>query len=90
MTLKNSAMKKITFPGRETWPELLKRPVQQTAALESAVQASVDGFKAGKIDITRALLARRDLAIARARRLDLIEAAWRAYADLVVISGDLP
>jgi outer membrane protein TolC len=54
------------------------------------VSASVDGFKAGKIDITRALLARRDLAIARARRLDLIEAAWRAYADLVVISGDLP
>lgn len=59
-------------------------------ALERAVQASVDGFKAGKIDITRALLARRDLAVARARRLDLIEAAWRAYADLVVISGDLP
>lgn len=59
-------------------------------ALERAVGASVEGFKAGKIDITRALLARRDLAIARARRLDLIEAAWRAYADLVVISGDLP
>jgi outer membrane protein TolC len=59
-------------------------------ALERAVSASVDGFKAGKIDITRALLARRDLALARARRLDLIEAAWRAYADLVVISGDLP
>ena len=59
-------------------------------ALERAVGASVDGFKAGKIDITRALLARRDLALARARRLDLIEAAWRAYADLVVISGELP
>ena len=59
-------------------------------ALERAVSASVEGFKAGKIDITRALLARRDLAVARARRLDLIEAAWRAYADLVVISGDLP
>lgn len=59
-------------------------------ALERAVDAAVQGFKAGKIDITRALLARRDLAIARARRLDLIEAAWRAYADLVVISGDLP
>jgi outer membrane protein TolC len=59
-------------------------------ALQNAVAAAVDGFKAGKIDITRALLARRDLAIARARRLDLIEAGWRAYADLVVISGELP
>lgn len=59
-------------------------------ALERAVTAAVEGFKAGKIDLTRALLARRDLAIARARRLDLIEAAWRAYADLVILSGDLP
>ena len=24
------------------------------------------------------------------RRLDLIEAAWHAYADLVVLTGDLP
>ena len=59
-------------------------------ALERAVGAAVEAFKAGKVDLTRALLARRDLAIARARRLDLIEAAWRAYADLVVLTGDLP
>lgn len=59
-------------------------------ALERAVTAAVEGFKAGKVDLTRALLARRDLAIARSRRLDLIEAAWRAYADLVILSGDLP
>jgi cobalt-zinc-cadmium efflux system outer membrane protein len=59
-------------------------------ALERAVSASMEGFRAGKIDLSRALLARRDLAIARARRLDLIEAAWRAYADLVIFSGELP
>jgi outer membrane protein TolC len=59
-------------------------------ALERAVAASVEGFRAGKIDLTRAMLARRDLAIARARRLDLLEAAWRAYADLVVFTGELP
>ena len=59
-------------------------------ALERAVTASVEGFRAGKIDLTRALLARRDLAIGRARRLDLLEAAWRAYADLVIFTGDLP
>ena len=59
-------------------------------ALEKAVSSSVEGFKLGKIEITRVLLARRDLALARARRLDLIEAGWRAYADLTVLSGDLP
>lgn len=59
-------------------------------ALERTVGASVAAFKAGKIEITRVLLARRDLATARSRRLDLLEAAWRAYADLTVFSGDLP
>jgi cobalt-zinc-cadmium efflux system outer membrane protein len=59
-------------------------------ALETAVTAALEGFKAGKIDLQRTLLARRDLAIARARRLDLIETSWRAYSDLVTLSGDLP
>lgn len=59
-------------------------------ALETAVAAAQEGFRAGKIDLQRTLLARRDLALARARRLDLIESAWRAYSDLVTLSGDLP
>ena len=59
-------------------------------ALERAVSASMEAFKLGKIELTRVLLARRDLALARARRLDMIEAGWRAYADLTVLSGDLP
>ena len=63
---------------------------ERLPALERAVYSSVEGFKLGKIELTRVLLARRDLAIARARRLDLIEAGWRAYAELTVLSGDLP
>jgi cobalt-zinc-cadmium efflux system outer membrane protein len=59
-------------------------------ALETAVSAAQEGFKAGKIDAQRKFLAQRDLALARARRLDLIETSWRAYSDLVVLSGDLP
>jgi cobalt-zinc-cadmium efflux system outer membrane protein len=59
-------------------------------ALELAVSSSVEGFRLGKIEITRVLLARRDLALAHARRLDLIEAGWRAYAELTMLSGDLP
>ncbi len=59
-------------------------------ALERAVSSSVEGFKLGKIEITRVLLARRDLSIARARRLNLLEASWRAYADLTILSGEVP
>lgn len=59
-------------------------------ALEQAVAASQEGYKAGKIELTRVLLARRDSALAKQRRLELIEAAWRAYADLVILSGELP
>lgn len=59
-------------------------------AFERAVTAAEEGYKAGKVDLTRTLLARRDLAFARARRLDMIEAAWRAYAELAVLSGELP
>jgi cobalt-zinc-cadmium efflux system outer membrane protein len=59
-------------------------------ALETAVSASQEGYRAGKIEVTRVLLARRDLASARSRRLDLLDAAWRAYADLAIFSGDLP
>lgn len=59
-------------------------------ALEQAVTTSMEGFRAGKIDLTRAMLARRDLAIARSRRLDLLESAWRAYADFVIFAGEIP
>jgi cobalt-zinc-cadmium efflux system outer membrane protein len=59
-------------------------------ALERAVSASQEGYKLGKIELQRVLLAKRDLALAVARRLDLLEAGWRAYADLVILSGDLP
>lgn len=59
-------------------------------AFETAASAAQEGYKAGKIELSRVLLARRDLATARSRRLDLLDAAWRAYADLATFSGDLP
>lgn len=59
-------------------------------ALETAVSASVEAYKLGKIELTRVLLARRDLSIARSRRLDLLEMGWRAYSDLTMLSGELP
>lgn len=59
-------------------------------ATERAVEASAQGYKLGKVELSRVLLARRDLAIAKSRRLDLVEAAWRAYGELASLEGELP
>ncbi len=59
-------------------------------AAQTVVDACVRAWKAGKLDLQRVFLARRDLATARARRLDLIASGWRTYGDLAGIVGDLP
>lgn len=59
-------------------------------AAEAALRATVDSFKEGKVELVRVIIARRDLAMVRARRLELMAAAWRAYAELVAVLGALP
>ncbi|HVW29058.1 MAG TPA: TolC family protein [Polyangiaceae bacterium] len=59
-------------------------------AAERAERAVTLALRAGKVEMIRVLIARRDLAAARARRLDLVEVAWSAYAELASIRGALP
>lgn len=59
-------------------------------AAEKVVEASNEGFRLGKVELSRVLLARRDLSTARSRRLDLLEAAWDAYGNLAAVNGELP
>lgn len=59
-------------------------------AMQKALEAAHDLYKLGKSEIGRVLLARRDYAIARARRLDLLEQGWRAYGQLCALTGDAP
>lgn len=59
-------------------------------ASQTVVSASVDAWKAGKAEQTRVFLARRDLATARDRRLDIVAVGWRAYGDLASLVGDVP
>lgn len=40
-------MKHITYPQRETWPQLLQRPVFENAALKGRVQEVIDGVRNG-------------------------------------------
>jgi cobalt-zinc-cadmium efflux system outer membrane protein len=59
-------------------------------AAQTAVKATLDSFREGKTELVRVIIARRDLATVRARRLDLVSAAWRSYAEMVSILGTLP
>jgi cobalt-zinc-cadmium efflux system outer membrane protein len=59
-------------------------------AMQRALDAAQDLYKLGKGEISRVLLARRDYASARAKRLDLLETGWRAYADLCAVTGETP
>lgn len=59
-------------------------------AAERVVTTAVEGQRAGKGEVTRVLIARRDLAAARTRQLDLVELAWSAYAVLAAFKGELP
>ncbi len=59
-------------------------------AAEGLVQATDGAFRAGKLELVRVLNARRDLALMRGRRLDLLESGWRAYGELAALLGALP
>ncbi len=59
-------------------------------AARSVVEATVTAWKAGKADLTRVFLARRDLATALERRLEIASAGWTAYGDLARLVGEAP
>ncbi len=59
-------------------------------AAERLVAAILAAAKAGKTEYLHVLQARRDLASARARRLDLAETAWHIYAQMAALTGELP
>jgi cobalt-zinc-cadmium efflux system outer membrane protein len=64
------------------------------AAMEPAGQAAVDAAmavqKAGKGELLRVLMARRDLALLRTRRLEMIRREWSIVSQRVALSGELP
>jgi cobalt-zinc-cadmium efflux system outer membrane protein len=57
---------------------------------EKTVEAAQEGYKRGKIDLSLTFVAKRELATMRNRKLDLSETAWRTYAELATLCGDLP
>lgn len=59
-------------------------------AARDSVEAAVATKTAGKGDTLRVLTARRDLAMVRLRRLELVEREWSIVGDIVALTGELP
>lgn len=57
---------------------------------EQVVDAAYQTYRAGKGELLRVFIARRDLQVARGRRLDFVEEAWRAYGSLVALGAVQP
>lgn len=66
--------------------------IQETAepAARAAVDASMDMRRAGKGDLLALLTSRRDLALLRLRRTDLLQREWNLTSDLAAITGASP
>lgn len=59
-------------------------------AAQDSVQAAVATRAAGKGDSLRVLTARRDLAMVRLRKLELVAREWSIVGDIVALTGELP
>lgn len=59
-------------------------------AARDSVDAAVVLKSAGKVDSLRVLTARRDLAMVRLRRLELLARDWSILGDIVALTGELP
>lgn len=59
-------------------------------ASERAVDASLEAYRSGKMELLPVLVARRELQLARTRRLDLVERAWRTYGEWIALTGEKP
>ena len=57
---------------------------------QALVDAAVEMQRAGKSEYLRVLMMRRDLAMLRTRRLELIKRAWSITADITAVTGDAP
>lgn len=59
-------------------------------AADAAVDASLTTLKAGKDDWFVVLITRRDQAMLRLQRLDLLERQWSLLGEMVQLTGELP
>jgi outer membrane protein, heavy metal efflux system len=59
-------------------------------AARAAVDAALAMVRAGKMDLLRVLLARRDYASLVSRKLDLIRREWNIVGEIAAITGELP
>jgi outer membrane protein, heavy metal efflux system len=62
---------------------------QGEPAAQASVEAAITTQRAGKGELLNVLIARRDLVLLKARRLELLRREWQLAGEFVSISGEL-
>jgi cobalt-zinc-cadmium efflux system outer membrane protein len=75
--------------------EMVRRAIAELGAVgEPAAKAAVDAAvamqRAGKAELLHVLTARRDFALLKTRRLDLLLREWSIVSEIVALTGELP
>jgi cobalt-zinc-cadmium efflux system outer membrane protein len=84
-----------TLRGLDTERENVRRVLEALdkltdPAARDSVDAAVATRTAGKGDSLRVLTARRDFAMVRVRKLELVAHEWSIVSDIVALTGELP
>lgn len=80
----------LTAERREVRRALAELADTAEPAALASVEAAAATQRAGKGELLQVFIARRDLALLKARRLDLLQREWTLLSDLVTLTGDLP
>ncbi len=86
----NSTLRGLLRERRQVVAALAEIDSAMEPAGQAAVDAAVAVQKAGKGELLRVLTARRDLALLRTRRLEMIRREWGIVSQIAAFTGELP
>jgi cobalt-zinc-cadmium efflux system outer membrane protein len=90
---RNVIESRLALLGTDYARTLGNRHVLENSAIpasRAAVEAAVEMQRAGKSELLTVLVSRRDHAMLRLERLDLVQRQWAIVADIVTMTGVLP
>jgi cobalt-zinc-cadmium efflux system outer membrane protein len=95
--LRENTQRVLAHHARATYEQLDTLRATLTAldatgipAQQRLVDATTGSYRAGKLEFVRVLQARRDMLATLGRRLDLVSQAWRRYAEMTALVGEIP
>lgn len=86
----NSTLRGLLRERKQVIAALTEIDSSLEPAGKAAVDAAVAVQKAGKGELLRVLTARRDLALLRTRRLEMVLREWEIVSQIAALTGELP